>query len=50
MRLQQKLAEGLKNTFVTHLKLKKIWKQYNLKEKDFDVRFVPPGAFYTLRE
>ena len=50
MRLQQKLAEGLKNTFVTHLKLKKIWKHYNLKEKDFDVKFVPPGAFYTLRE
>jgi hypothetical protein len=50
MRLQQKFAEGLKNTFVTHLKLKKLWKHYNLKEKDFDVKFVPPGSFHTLRE
>ena len=50
MRLQQKFAEGLKNTFVTHLKLKKLWKHFNLKEKDFDVKFVPPGSFHTLRE
>ncbi|MAF37265.1 hypothetical protein CL622_09195, partial [archaeon] len=50
MRLHQRFAEGLKNTFVTHLKLKKLWKEYNLKEDNLEIDFNPPSSFYALRE
>ena len=50
IRFQQKFANALKDVFITHLKLKNIWEQYNLKEKSFDVQFNPPTNFYTLRE
>lgn len=50
IRLQRQVAVGVKNSFVTHLKLKKLWDKYNLKEHHFDVKFNPPSSFYTLRE
>ena len=50
IRLQRQVAAGIKNSFVTHLKLKKLWKRYNLKEHHFDIKFNPPSSFYTLRE
>jgi hypothetical protein len=50
VRLQQKFAAGLKNGFITHLKLKKIWDEYELKETFFSLDFTPPTNFYELRE
>jgi hypothetical protein len=50
MRLQQRFAEGLKNTYVTQLKLKNLWKEYKLKEDNIQVTFNPPSSFYALRE
>ena len=50
MRLHQRFAEGLKNTLVTHLKLKKLWKEYDLKEDNIEIEFNPPSSFYALRE
>jgi hypothetical protein len=50
MRQQQKFAEGLKNGFITHLKLKKIWEEMNLRECYLDLYFNPPSNFYELRE
>lgn len=50
IRLQQKFATGLKNTFVTHLKMKGLWDEYNLKENYIIPKFNPPSSFYTLRE
>jgi hypothetical protein len=50
MRLHQRFAEGLKNTFVTQLKLKNLWKEYKLKEDNIQVTFNPPSSFYALRE
>ena len=50
IRLQRQVAVGIKNSFVTHLKLKKLWDKYKLKEHHFDVKFNPPSSFYTLRE
>ena len=50
IRFQQKFAMALKDTFVTHLKLTKLWDDYKLKEHHFDVEFNPPTNFYTLRE
>ena len=50
IRIQQKFAKALKDSFITHLKLKKLWDQYKMKEHHFDITFNPPTNFYTLRE
>lgn len=50
IRQQQRFAGGLKNGFITHLKLKKIWEEYKLKEFDIDLCFNVPTNFYELRE
>lgn len=50
IRLQQKIAEPIKETFVTHLKMKEMWKDYDLKENYFNVVFNEPSQFYVLRE
>lgn len=50
MRLHQRFAEGVKNTFVTQLKLKKLWKQYGLKEENIEIKFNAPNSFHALRE
>jgi hypothetical protein len=50
IRLQQNFAHGLKNGFVTHLQLKKLWDKYNLKEQHIEIAFNVPTNFYELRE
>jgi hypothetical protein len=50
IRLQQKFASGLKNGFITHLKLKKCWEEMHLKEHFLDLNFNVPTNFYELRE
>lgn len=50
IRLQKQFSRGLKDSFVTHLKLRNLWEQYNLKEHDFDIEFNPPSSFHALRE
>jgi hypothetical protein len=50
MRMQMQFAESLRNTFIVHLKLKKLWKKYDLKETDFEIRFTPPTNFFEMRE
>ena len=50
IRQQQRFASGLKNGFITHLKLKKLWEEYKLKEFDIDLYFNVPTNFYELRE
>jgi hypothetical protein len=50
VRLQQRFANGLKNGFITHLKLTGMWDKYSLKETYFDLAFNPPSNFYELRE
>lgn len=50
IRLQRQFSKGLKEAFVTHLKLRNLWKDYDLKENDFDVEFNPPSSFHALRE
>lgn len=50
IRQQQRFAEGLKNGFITHLKLKGIWEEMKLKEMYLDLYFNPPTNFYELRE
>jgi len=50
VRLQQRFALGLKNGFMTHLRLKDMWDKYSLKEHHLDLTFNPPSNFYELRE
>lgn len=50
IRLQHQFTLGLKEAFVTQLKLKGIWKNYKLKENDIEMSFNPPSSFHALRE
>ena len=49
MRVQSQFAAGIKQAFVTHLKLKGLWKEYNLKEQSLKVKFNEPTSFMTMR-
>ena len=50
IRQQQRFAAGLKNGFVTHLKLKGIYEEMRLKDTHIDLTFNVPTNFYELRE
>ena len=50
IRMQQHFAAGLKNGFITHLKLKKLWEKYNLKELQLNLEFNVPTNFFEMRE
>ena len=50
IRLQQQFAAGLKNGFITHLKLKEIYDSYDLKPQNIHLEFNVPTNFYELRE
>jgi len=50
IRMQMQFAAGLKNGFITHLKLKKIWEKLNLKEMQLDLEFNVPTNFFEMRE
>lgn len=50
IRQHQRFAEGLKNTYVTHLKMKELWEEYGLKEDNIHVQFNAPSSFHALRE
>lgn len=49
IRLQQQFAQGLKQAFVTHLKLRKLWDDYEIKENHFILEFNAPENFNELR-
>jgi hypothetical protein len=49
VRLQAQFASGLKETFITHLKLKHMWKTFELRENGFDLEFVHPQNYFELR-
>jgi hypothetical protein len=50
MRFQRQFASSLKETFITHLKLRGLWEQYKLKDSDISVAFNPPTYFHAARE
>ena len=45
LRYQMLFAKPLKNTFITHLKLREIWQKYKLSDADIDVEFIPPYVY-----
>jgi len=50
IRLQQHFAEGLKNGFITHLKLRGMYDELGIKTPNVHLEFNVPTNFYELRE
>lgn len=50
IRIQNQLANGFKNAFVTHLKLRGWWKELKLNEAYFNLSFTPPSNFFAIRQ
>jgi len=49
-RVQNRIEIGMKDTFITHLKLRGYWKQYNLSTYDFDIEFNTSSVFDEIRK
>jgi hypothetical protein len=49
MRIQSQFAYGIKDTFITHLKLRGLWKEYKIKEQAIKIKFNEPTSFMTMR-
>ena len=47
---QYKFAEALKQAFITHLSLKGIYKELNIKENYIDLTFNPPSHYFMMRK
>jgi len=50
IRQQQRFAAGIKRGFITHLKLKGMWKKFSLSEPGLEIAFNVPTNFYEVRE
>lgn len=50
IRLQSLFAGNIKNSFITHLQMKGLWKEFELREENILVDFNVPTNFYELRE
>lgn len=50
IRQQQRFAQGIKRAFITHLKFKEMFDEYDLFEDNIRVEFNVPTNFYDMRE
>jgi len=50
MRVQRQFATGIKNTFITHLKLRGLWDKLKIKEHELQVEFAQPSNFQVVRD
>jgi hypothetical protein len=50
IRIQRQFAAGIKDSFITHLKLKGLYKQYKIRERHLIVELNIPTSFMALRE
>jgi hypothetical protein len=50
IRVQNQLASGLKEAFITHLKLRGWWRELKLNESYFNFRFTEPSNFFAIRQ
>ena len=50
VRQQQKFAAAIKKGFITHIKLRGMFDEYDVEEQNIDISFVPPGTFFEMRE
>ncbi len=49
-RIQLQFAWGLKNSFITHLKLRNMWENYKIKERYLDIEFNLSSSFLEMRK
>jgi hypothetical protein len=49
MRLQGRFASGIKQSFITHLKLRGLWSEFKLKDQSIKIQFNEPTSFMTMR-
>jgi hypothetical protein len=50
IQLQNQFANGFKQAFITHLKLRGWWKQFKLHESYLNLNFNPPSNFFAIRQ
>jgi len=50
IRLQRQFSQTIKSSFITHLKLRGWWKEYNLSERKLYLKMNEPTHFNTLRQ
>jgi hypothetical protein len=50
IRLQQLFSNAIKHGFITHLQMRGLWSEFELKEETLLVEFNVPTNFYELRE
>ena len=50
IRIQQQIGLGLRNSFITHLKLRNIWDTFKLKERSLNVAFNPPTMYLAMKQ
>jgi hypothetical protein len=50
IRLQRQFSQPIKDAFITHLQLRGLWEEYELKERDIVVSMRPPSHFHVMRE
>jgi hypothetical protein len=50
IRIQRQFATSIRDTFITHLKLKGFWKQYKLRERAIHIEFNVPTSFMAMRD
>lgn len=48
--IQRRFVPAIKDGFITHLKLKKLWDELGLNEKYIQINFVPPSNYFRQRE
>jgi hypothetical protein len=50
IRIQRQFAMGIRETFIAHLKMKGLWKQYKLRERSVQLEFNVPTSFMAMRD
>jgi hypothetical protein len=50
IQIQQQFSAGLKQAFITHLKLRGWWKEFRLHESYLNLNFNPPSNFFAIRQ
>ena len=50
IRIQRQFAQAIKDTFIAHLKIKGLWKQYKVRERSIQLEFNVPTSFMAMRD
>jgi len=50
MRIQRQMAMGIRDTFISHLKIKGLWKQFKIKQRSVQLEFNIPTSFMAMRD